>query len=354
MDVEIYREAARTLLSGEDLYAGRYGPQRLPFTYPPAAAIAFIPLALMPSFLAAGALFAVSLVALLLSIRWSHVYALASAQPPWWSTCLLAVAAAFLLEPVGGTLGFGQVNLVLMALIMGIDGRATRKAGFGAGTAAALKVTPVLLVVAQSVRGDWRAFTRGLAAVAVLSSVAFLLLPSQTIDYFETILWDAQRTGNLDYIGNQSWRGFLERHVGGDVAALWLVGVLVIAALGFYAVRRHRADAWFSLSIAAVVGLLVSPISWNHHWVWMIPCLAISARYGVKSLMGIGGLAMVLAVVVMSVDWMIPAVPSPLADPYVVAGIVWLLCAVGEAVRHSRKQRTAVALLAVAGRAKAE
>ena len=53
-------------------------------------------------------------------------------------------------------------------------------------------------------------------------------------------------------------------------AMTWLVLSAVAIAVACLAMRRAfaaSADAW-ALSLNALAGLLISPISWSHHWVW--------------------------------------------------------------------------------------
>lgn len=323
LDVNVYREAALAHLRGSGIYAGGYGPAGLPFTYPPLAVLVLLPLAVLPAPVAAAAMFCVSLLALTLVVRWCQSHARPGAAGPWWTTVLLSAAACLLLEPVRTTLGFGQVNLVLLALVLGADARGRRRAGWGAGVAAAVKVTPALLVLAQGVRGDARALARGVVACAVATGVAAVVLPSDTLRYFTQLLWDAGRSGNLDYLGNQSLRGLVERHDPAHAGVAWFVAAVAVLAVGAVAVRRQRDDPWYSLTIAAVTGLLVSPISWNHHWVWMLPCLAVGVKHGRRSPVAVASWAMLVAVLMLDVGISLSSSPV-FQDPYVLAGLLWL------------------------------
>lgn len=325
LDVSVYRDAARAFLRGGDVYAGHLGYAGLPFTYPPFALVVLVPLAVLPTGAAALVLFLASAAALLAVVRWSWQYAV-GAPPSWAATILLAGLVAVLVEPVRATLGLGQVNLLLLALVVGLDARGTRASGVGAGIAGAIKVTPTLLVVAQAVRSDRRAFLRGLVALAAATGAGLVAAPALSREYFGSLLWDSDRPGVIGYVGNQSLLGAATRHLPGAASPVWLVAaaaVLVVAAL---AVRRHRRDAWLSLCTAALAGLLVSPVSWSHHWVWLLPLVAVGVRRGRRSALFAASVALVLVASVGQLSFWNLAEPALLSqDMYVIAGVAWLV-----------------------------
>ncbi len=327
LDSGIYRQAAQAFLSGADVYSGKFGPPGLPFTYPPFALLTFVPLALLPSVLASILTFGVSVVALVACVRWGQQYATGGRAGPWWLTVALSACASVIVEPVRTTLGLGQVNLLLLALILGLDARGGPRAGWGAGIASAVKVTPALLVVAQAVRGERRAFWRGVGAFALATGIAAVFAPSASRHYFTVLLWDSARPGNLAYIGNQSLRGVWKRHLPGAGAIGWAQSCAAVLVVGAWSVRRHRYDAWFSLTLAGVVALLVSPVSWSHHWVWVIPCLAVGARRGWRSPVGWASLLMLASTLAEVFLWTRPAPPLWSQDLYVVSGLVFLAAA---------------------------
>ena len=323
LDARVYRDAARAFLGLGDIYAQRF--DGLPFTYPPFAVLPFTLLAVLPAAVALVLMFALSSGSLVAIVRWCQQYVTGGDAGPWWATVALAGAAALVLEPVTMTLGFGQVNLILLALVLGVDARATRWAGVGAGIAAAVKVTPGLLVVAQLVRGDLRAFRRGALAFLAATAVAALVAPSATFTYFGHLLWDSNRPGNLAYLQNQSLRAVVERHAPGH-QSLWLLLALVALVLGAVAVRVHRHDAFAALTAAGITALLISPVSWSHHWVWVLPVTAVGLRAARRTPLRWASLA--LLAVCASTTWLwrdVPALPGE--DMYVAAGLVWLVAA---------------------------
>ena len=269
MDLRVYRAGGRAFLDGSDLYADEFGRRYgtgLPFTYPPVAALLFTTLAVVPVAVAVAALTAVSLAAL------AAVAVIVVRRP----VTLVAAAFAFgvVLEPVRLTLSFGQVNLVLMVLVVAdcLLPRTWWPRGALIGLAAAVKLTPFAFLLFFAAHRRWRPVVTAVGAFLAVSLLVWALAPADTPAYLATVLGDPTRIGGLTYTGNQSLNGFWHRLGLGDglTTALWLASALVVAALGWVAVRRARVagDDLGALLAAATAGLLASPVSWSHHWVW--------------------------------------------------------------------------------------
>lgn len=332
LDVGIYREAAAELLAGGDVYDGSYGATGLPFTYPPFGLLLLVPLAVIPQAAAGAVMFAGSAAALVGCLRLAGQYAWPGRFLPWWAATVAAAFVAVVVEPVRVTLGLGQINLLILVVILALDaGARQRVRGIGAGVGAAVKVTPALLVAAQLGRGDLRAFLRGVAAFAACTLVAALVLPAATGRYFTGLLWESDRPGTLAYAGNQSLRGMVERIVPGSTAA-WLITVVAVLALAAVGVHRHRSDPWLALTVAAVAGLLISPVSWSHHWVWVLPVAAVSARYWRRRpWLAWSGVVLVAATslltgpaVGLDYSWLAALWAPAGENAYVLAALVWL------------------------------
>jgi alpha-1,2-mannosyltransferase len=186
------------------------------------------------------------------------------------------VAFGVLLEPIRLTLSFGQVNLVLMVLVAAdcLLPRTWWPRGTLIGIAAAVKLTPVAFLLYFAAHRQWRPVFVAVGAFAGVSLVAWALAPDETPAYLSTVLGNAARIGDLAYTGNQSLNGFWHRLGLGDTltTALWLGSALAVAAVAWFVVRRARAggDDLAALLAAATAGLLASPVSWSHHWVWAV------------------------------------------------------------------------------------
>lgn len=363
LDLDVYRGGARLVLDGGDLYGTpvpvRFGT--LPFTYPPLAALVFIPLALLPEAVAGLATTAVTCLGLAVTVAVT-VHALAreaGTTLPRRDVAVVSVLALPVLvwfHPVLETFGFGQVNVVLMAVVA-VDlllPRTPWPRGALIGLAAAVKLTPAVFVLVLLLRRRWRA-----AAVAVgtglgVSALVWLVLPADSRAYWFGALRDPGRIGRLEYASNQSLRGVVARTVtGGDdvqsvvwvdvQSVVWVVVSLVVAALVIAAmVRLLRRGAVTAAVVAnALLALLVSPVSWSHHWVWVVPMLLVT---GAAAVAGRGVVPVMLGCVVALVATVAPVhvfLPSGdgvertwppllmiLGSEYPLVGIAWLVAAV--------------------------
>ncbi|MET1073242.1 MAG: glycosyltransferase 87 family protein [Umezawaea sp.] len=332
VDSAVYRSGALALLHGDSLYGPLaatpdWSPE-LPFAYPPFAAVLFLPLAVLPVQFAWGLLAVATVLALHTSVR--------LAGGAWWVLPLVLV-----LEPVWRTVGLGQVNAVLMAMVL-VDVlvlRDSRFAGVLIGVAAAVKLTPLVFVAHLLVTGRRADALRALGVVVGSGGAGFVLLPGDTVRYWTSTVLSANSAGSNGWWGNQSLSGLVCRVVGDSrtVTALLVLLVLGIAALLVRDLHR-RGDPVGAVLVTAFCGVLVSPISWTHHWVWVVPlCALLQARRRHGAL---------VAVVVLFVGWAFALVPradgreSPpevLADnAYVLAALVVLGVLVVRRWRGSR------------------
>lgn len=282
-DVQVYRAEGAAALRGSGLYDFTVTEWELPATYPPFAALLFVPLALLPAAAAKAAFLFVNVALLALLVHLSLRLAGRRASPP----ALAAVTAAALwLEPVFRTLVFGQVNLALACLVLWDLGRpdGARGKGLAVGVATGIKLTPAVFAVHLLVTGRVRAaFTAFAGFLGTVLTGAFFL-PEDSVEFWSSRLFQTGRVGKAWIVDNQSLQGLVARvfhHA--DPELLWLLPATFTGAFGLWlarrAHRRHGLEAW-SLLCTAFTALLVSPISWTHHWVWCLPLLAVLAPRG--------------------------------------------------------------------------
>ncbi|MGI5500796.1 glycosyltransferase 87 family protein [Lentzea sp. CA-135723] len=276
IDLDVYRLGGLAWLEGRSLYTGFTGPPldpQLPFTYPPAAAVLFSILSFVPS----GLLFPVMVVSGFVALTAVCVAVAGKVNPRLkWTAGLLAPIGALALDPVWMTYGYGQINLYLMALVV-IDVLLVtdrRWRGVLIGVAAAVKLTPAIFVLYFLMRRDWRAAGTSVATFLGLAAVGFLAAPTDSVQYWLHSLLNPDRIGDMSLATNQSIRGVL-RGFGlapGFETLLWVVlaGLAVVTAL---VVARRTRDDLVALFVIAAAGLLASPVSWLHHWVWCVPVL---------------------------------------------------------------------------------
>jgi alpha-1,2-mannosyltransferase len=282
IDLGVYRMGGQTWLHGGNLYGQVLVTPglRLPFTYPPISAIVLAPLALLPM-TAAGALLTLGSVALAVVVITVFLRRLAgpAASRAWTVAWLLP--AALLLEPVRSTLTYGQVNIVLMALVAldGLTPEPRWPRGALTGLAAAMKLTPAAFVLFFLLRRDYRAAATAGGSFVAATAAGFVLAGPDSVRYWTAIVFQPGRIGGPATAANQCIQAVLAR-AGLDPytrlgTAVWLaLSVLVLVAA--WRGMRHALAAGqpcLALSLNAFAALLISPISWSHHWVWVVPAL---------------------------------------------------------------------------------
>lgn len=284
-DVGVYHGAVNYWLHGEgELYNYIRPNSTYGFTYPPFAAVCMAPMALVGWYPAIAINAAMTVVAASFTLYllvdpiarragWSRWYAFALAA------CLFAMLA-----PVRDTVSFGQINLLLVALVYAdlwlLEHRWHRLAGVGIGLAAAIKLTPAIFIVYLLVTKRWRAagIATGTAAGATLLAAA--VAPDTSRTYFTDLVWDTDRIGEVEYISNQSLLGLVARLSPQSPSRLmWIVLIAVVLVVWVARVRSaaRRGDDRAGFALTGLAGCLISPITWVHHLVWLVPGLVVLA-----------------------------------------------------------------------------
>lgn len=302
IDLEVYRAGVQAWLAGGDMYGPlpeTSGHIALPFIYPPFAALLMVPLAVVPwgvawvallglSTLSLGATcyvvarrlwpsggpraaLSVASIALPLALAVEPGHAIDFDTPPD-----PAVGPPWGLEPVLQTIEFGQVNLLLMALVA-IDCLVERPRwprGLLVGVAAAIKLTPAVFVLYFLLRRDYRAAAVVAISGAAATAIGFAVAPGPSGTFW--LDNPAAGVSGSPFFTNQTFQAVLVR-AGVDGAAGRVCWLLLSAGLLWLAVPAiRRAPAPLALVATAGVGLLVSPTSWSHHWVWIAPALLVA------------------------------------------------------------------------------
>jgi alpha-1,2-mannosyltransferase len=286
IDLEVYRVGGQTWLAGLELYSRQFpaplqGPA-LPFIYPPFAAILFSVATFVPWSVAVVWFLLVSLVALYLSC-----VAVAQRLEQRRTVALLGAAAIATVlvwaEPVRQNLSFGQINLLLMLLVTAdcLVRHPRWPRGTLIGIAAAIKLTPVLFLLFFIARRQWRPVIVAIASFLSASLLALALAPADSVQYWMHTMFDLNNRVGVAFHTNQSLRGMLHRFglAPGVESALWCGLSLIVVGCAWFAATRLRArgeDA-LALFVIATAGLLASPLSWSHHWVWIAPALVALA-----------------------------------------------------------------------------
>ena len=353
-DVYVYWYALNNWFSGNSLYDWYALPDNkmYPFTYPPFGAWALSPLTwfdyeiaapLMIMAIALQTAVIVALVGRSLGCSWGSAFAIA----PW-----AAILVQQCLEPFNQSVGFAQVNTAMMVLVM-IDVAAPdswKGRGVASGLAAAIKLTPAIAILIFLLRRQWRSAITMVATSLTVTLLSWIISPSESARFFFDAMWDPQRAGDAYYAGNQNLKGFVARALPENawsitwaitvalalVAAIWLCLRIQAAATSVVTSRSASDDVasgllntaapaapagdatetaasdavaapsavatapapvlpenLATLLTAAVImtlGLLVSPITWSHHWVWglatVVVLIVVALRLNSMALMG--------------------------------------------------------------------
>ncbi|OBI90974.1 mannosyltransferase [Mycobacterium sp. 1245805.9] len=341
VDLHVYLGGAAALDHPGTLYSYAYADQTpdfpLPFTYPPFAAVVFYPLHLLPFPLVAFLWQVATIAALYGSVRLSQRLVGVPAGAGH-RVAMAWTAITIWIEPLRSTFDYGQVNVLLMLAVLWAAWT-TRwwLSGLLVGVAAGIKLTPAIAGV--YLLGVRRRGAAVFSAVVFLATVgvSVLVVGDQARYYFTDLLGDAHRVGPIATSFNQSWRGGISRILGHDAG----FGPLVVAAIAVTAVLAVLAwraldptDRLGKLLVVELFGLLLSPISWTHHWVWLVP-LMIWAIHGPPRerpgarIVGWGWLALTIV----GVPWLLSfAQPTiwQISRPWYLAwaGLVYIVAAV--------------------------
>ena len=276
VDLEVYRQAGAVLLAGGDFYDL---PGPLQFLYPPFAAVLALPLALLPAtvvqlgWTAAGAL---ALVAIL------HRFGLKG-----WVLSLAGSAVVYLVEPVVQTLTFGQLGIFLVALVVldlapgpRVFSRRLLPEGALTAVATAIKLTPAIFVLYLLLVRKFRAFWVAVVTGVVVTLISFAVVPAASYKFWTRLAHGDTGLGHsIIYYTNQSVMADIVRifGLGQTPAIVGLVLSAAVAVAGLWAATLwHRlGDVRLAVNLCGVAGLLASPVSWLHHFVWVVP-LAMS------------------------------------------------------------------------------
>ncbi len=372
LDAWIYRHAVEQWHAGGSLYDWYANPadHLWPFTYPPFAAWALTPLTTVTQDRAFQVVMLLATPVCMAVTAWACLRALgvrrwAGAAAPW-----LGLVGVLTLEPVYKTMEYAQVNAVLAALVA-VDLLAvpasSRWRGVLCGLAAAFKLTPAIAVVVLLVRRQWRAAATMVATASGVTLACWALSPRESARFFLQAAWDPTRAGFAEYAGNQNLKGMVARALVGDErlwTPLWAVSVVAVTVLAVLlavrtdALRPSRQTGLVPGGAAAVsdtpapgsaapapgdpcartgrehhpapggprlpdaegtvlllqvgvvmgLGLLVSPISWSHHWVWCLPMVLGLAAAAWRWRSGVLGLCAATgwAVFALAMQWWFP------------------------------------------------
>ncbi|MBO0679559.1 mannosyltransferase [Mycolicibacterium sp. S2-37] len=279
VDLHVYVGGAEALGQPGTLYDYVYAEQTpdfpLPFTYPPFAAVVFSPLTLLP-FGVLAFCWQIGIIAALYGVVRLSQRLLGTSGDR--RTAMLWTAVGIWLEPLRSTFDYGQVNVALvLAVLWAVLSARWWLSGLLVGLAAGVKLTPAVAGLYFVGARRWGAAVFSAVVFFATVGVSVLVVGPAGSRYFTELLGDADRVGPIGTSFNQSWRGGVSRLLGHDAGygVAVVLGIVVTAALAIAAWRAigGSKDRLGAILIVQLFGLLLSPISWTHHWVWLLPLL---------------------------------------------------------------------------------
>ncbi|MFD6328141.1 glycosyltransferase 87 family protein [Streptomyces niveus] len=352
---------------------------------PPFAAILFVPVTWLPvaTLNAVVVVGNVLLLALLVRLSWRFAahrhapipllptatsvptpvrFSLPSTPVPVlsWVPVLLCVAVALWLEPVLRTVLFGEIGLALTCVVLWDLTRPDHALGkgFALGVVAGVELAPALFIAYLLLAGRPDAVRAGLTALGSLVGTMLLgalVLPGASLDFWTLRVFETGRAGEGWTTDNQSLQGLFARALHTTEPGLaWAVACVVITFAGLWlarrAVVRKGLETW-GILVTALTALLVSPVSWSHHWVWCVPLLAVllaEGRWRTAAAVALVFAARTFRLVPHEggAELRLPWWQQPLASPYALLGLALLAYAAYRC--HAPRTRTATRLRATA------
>jgi alpha-1,2-mannosyltransferase len=302
IDIDVYRMGGQAWLDGRPLYADGVmfhtrGGLDLPFTYPPLAAVLFAPFALLSL---EGASIAITLATLILLIVATTILLTRldvwpdsagggkpiTSEPAWlrrtWLAAAIVAPAVIYFEPIRSNFDFGQINVVLMTLVIAdcVPRKTPWPRGMLLGLAIALKLTPAVFLLYFVLRRDTRALLVAAASALAATLVGVAFAWRDSFEYWTETVRNTDRIGTATLNTNQNIAGALARlGLGENVRfVVWTAACFAVLALTVWAVRRvlKAEQPALALICVAMFGLVVSPVSWSHHWVWVLPTVLVT------------------------------------------------------------------------------
>ncbi len=294
IDMAVYRMGVEAFFSGGDLYGSPFqlsDTLSLPFLYPPFSAVALAPLALVPGLnddWRGNIMIIVSAACLLWCIF--AVFRRITSLTSWdlWALVTLVWSTGMVTDAVDLNANFAQINLVLMALVVAdlIPRKRYLPQGWLIGLAGAIKLTPLAMCLYFLLKKDLKALFTSAASFGLACLAAAALRWDTTQQFFASQLFTMTSTTAIGvdttYTSNSSLRAMIDRflispHTLGT--ALWIVTVLLTVLGGGWIMvqllrRQLDIEAWL---VDSLIMLLISPISWVHHWVWMTLFIPVCA-----------------------------------------------------------------------------
>jgi len=282
IDLAVYLRAGRMFAAGGGLYdQGWFGPPLvtpLPYTYPPLWAAVVAPASMFPWRIVALGWTAADVMVLVWIVGLSFRETLGRAGPFRWITLSSLTVAFTLTAPVGDVFRLGQLGILLTAACLAdtVPDHPRLPRGVLVGVATAVKLIPGVFILYWLATKRWREASVSAATAVGLWLFAASLRPDLSREYWTDVIFRTNRVGGAEIASNQSLHGLLLR-MGWGGPGVYVVLALATLALGMRraSVAHARGDELAAACLVGIVGLLVSPVSWIHHAIWIVPLVGV-------------------------------------------------------------------------------
>lgn len=329
IDMVVYREGVKAFLEHRSVYSEPMlaGDIELPFIYPPFGALIMVPITAFDGIdhdMAGDIMVVLSDLLVLVCLYFVFKAVL---KKPEFLLPVTAITWAIVLrfEPVDLNNGFAQINIVVMTLVVLdlVPRKRFLPQGILIGLAAAIKITPLAMLLYFLVRREWKQI-----ATAFLSAVAATLLAAAFrgdafVEFFSSKLLDMGSGGDFgvatEYQSNSSIKGAIQRMYssteamdanGLTINIAWIAASLVVIAFAAWLTKRLCEEHLLvdAQMVTALTLLLISPVSWSHHWVWLTLIIPV-LLYRALSWLSMGWAAGSLLTVLLAWTGMLLTVP---------------------------------------------
>lgn len=274
-DFSQYWISAKALVTSRDPYLT---PELLgPNATPPISEIFFLPFAFL-SHQAGLVLFTyISFASIIGSVYLS--LKITAKKVPWYYF-LFFIGLSFASFPIRFTLGMGQVNIIVLFLLLLAVYLETKSrknslaAGLSLGAAIALKPIFAFFLLFFLLKKNWKLVLISTLMIVIL--IAFILIfwsPQIWINWYQTAILPltSYLAPGIYAYQNQGIFGFLSRQMSDFYARIYLHKAATILLIPFasYLVFKKK-EINLGLSFFIITLLLFDITSWQHHFVWLM------------------------------------------------------------------------------------
>ena len=345
-DFRVYYYVSKLFLQGINYYAH---PELLhiSYSYPPIDFLLFLPFTVFSFPIAETIWTILNFIFLLASLYYlSKIFSLRL-----FSTLgMLLSGLTFMAFPTKFTIGMGQLNLLVLFLIVYGLWLAKQKkfisTGVLLGAALSIKFSPVFLPFYFLLRLNKKVLSGMILTFLITLLLVVIFVPYHTYTYYILKIFPdfVVSSWKLEYY-NQSLSGVIGRSVGTGAGAGYLKTIITLVAVSvtFWVILKNKQKDFLSTLIVIgtliTLSLLFNTFSWQHHFVWTIIPFYSSVFFMLKKKMGTKYyIALIISYVLISINFSDPNVLPVVFQSHVFYGALLLLLIDLHILRNNQKK----------------